>query len=143
MDRASALGLYALVFRLAVIGAGTLFMTFGYRLFSIETARVSKASFEGNVLGSGFSLKNAAPGVFFALFGCIIVTVVVYRGVEFSFPDDHTSQTSAEASQLRYNNKAFNDYLKPEADKCVTAETIKLYRAPLKSLNQGEKPPSQ
>lgn len=44
--------------------------------------------------GAKISLKNAAPGVFFALFGCIIITVVVYRGASFSFPDDNVRGVS-------------------------------------------------
>jgi hypothetical protein len=88
MDRAFGLILYALVYRVAIVAAGTFFMYLGYKLFDKEADRAKNAAFEGNLAGAKVSLKNAAPGVFFALFGCIVITGVVYRGSSFSFPDD-------------------------------------------------------
>jgi hypothetical protein len=63
-------------------------MFLGYKLFNKEADRAKNAAFEGNLAGAKVSLKNASPGVVFALFGCIIITVVVYRGSSFSLPDD-------------------------------------------------------
>ena len=64
--------LYAIVFRLAIIAAGTVSIILGYRLFTIgsqtenETSR--ETTFDAKMAGLEFALKNAAPGTFFALF---------------------------------------------------------------------------
>lgn len=76
--------LYATVFRLAIIAAGTVSILLGYRLFTIgsqtkkETS--SETTFEAKVAGLEFALKNAAPGAFFALFGVIIISVMLVQG---------------------------------------------------------------
>jgi hypothetical protein len=51
MDRAFALILYSLAYRLAIIGTGTLFVTLGSKLFSKDADRIKNTVFEGNVGG--------------------------------------------------------------------------------------------
>jgi tetratricopeptide (TPR) repeat protein len=76
--------LYAIVFRLAIIAAGTVSIILGYRLFTIgsqtenETSR--ETTFDAKMAGLEFALKNAAPGTFFALFGVIIISVMLVQG---------------------------------------------------------------
>ncbi len=76
--------LYATVFRLAIIAAGTVCIVLGYRLFTTgmqtdrETSR--ETTFDANVAGLVFALKNAAPGTFFALFGAVVISVMLVQG---------------------------------------------------------------
>lgn len=88
MSLFSAFFLYAIVFRLAVIAAGTVSIVLGYRLFTrgIQTgpANSADATFNAKVAGQEFALKNAAPGTFFALFGVIIISIMVIQGLPTS-----------------------------------------------------------
>jgi len=76
--------LYATFFRLAIIAAGTVSIVLGYRLFTIgiETDRETskEITFDAKIAGQAFLLKNAAPGTFFALFGVIIISVMLVQG---------------------------------------------------------------
>ncbi len=84
MSLFSGFFLYAAVFRLAVIAAGTASIVLGYRLFTggigTESANHEGATFDAKAAGLTFALKNAAPGTFFALFGVIIISVMVVQG---------------------------------------------------------------
>jgi tetratricopeptide (TPR) repeat protein len=76
--------LYATVFRLAIIAAGTVSILLGYRLFTvgIRTRDVSskETTFDAKAAGLAFALKSAAPGTFFSLFGVIIISVMLVQG---------------------------------------------------------------
>lgn len=76
--------LYAAVFRLAIVAAGTVSIVLGYRLFVGGVGAIgpgsSGATFDAKAAGMTFALKNAAPGTFFALFGVIIISVMVVQG---------------------------------------------------------------
>ncbi len=80
MDLPAIFLIYATLFRLAVIGAGVLIIVLGYRLFAQGIA--ASASSETAASGGGFSLtlKNAAPGTSYALFGAILISVSVIKG---------------------------------------------------------------
>lgn len=72
--------IYLALFRLAIIAVGAISIILGYRLFikgvfSVEGG--GGAGFEANIAGTKFSLKNAAPGTFFALFGIIVISVML------------------------------------------------------------------
>lgn len=100
--------LYATVFRLAIIAAGMLSLTLGYRLFTdgIQAygASFEKTTFEAKVAGLAFALKNAAPGAFFALFGVIIISVMLVQGnpelTLKTFSDAQRSTGSPDSNQL-------------------------------------------
>lgn len=72
--------IYATLIRLAVIAAGALIIVLGYRLFlqGLEVRDETDASIEGG--GFKLSLKNAAPGTCFALFGAVLISVMVVQG---------------------------------------------------------------
>ena len=76
--------LYATFFRLAIIAAGTVSIVLGYRLFTsgIQTDRETskEITFDAKIAGQAFLLKSAAPGTFFALFGVIIITIMLVQG---------------------------------------------------------------
>lgn len=61
--------------RLLLVIAGALAIYFGYRLFreKIETVQVGDVKFFGWMVG----LKQVGPGVFFALFGAVILSISI------------------------------------------------------------------
>jgi hypothetical protein len=67
----------------APVTAGVVSIVLGYRLFvrgvfpSVGTA--GDSSVQVTVAGSGFTLKNAAPGTGFGVFGVILVTVMLVQ----------------------------------------------------------------
>lgn len=76
--------IYATLFRLAMIAAGALSIALGYRLFRVgvfsDTGKTGNTSIEASVVGQKLSLKNAAPGTGFGLFGVIILVVMLVEG---------------------------------------------------------------
>ena len=72
--------IYAAVFRLSVMLVGILSIYFGYRLFVLgvmprEGTNIEAASNEMNL-----TIKNAAPGTIFALFGVFVIGLMVVQG---------------------------------------------------------------
>jgi hypothetical protein len=76
--------IYITLFRLAIIAAGVVSIVLGYRLFFRAVGRADGGdqgtSFDANIAGSGFTLKNAAPGIFFALFGVLVISIMFAQG---------------------------------------------------------------
>ena len=82
---------YLLGCRLLIVAAGIASLTLGYRLFvkgvlpgvpvvSDHTpARSESSTINTSVLGVRFSITNAAPGTAFALFGAILILVMVIQ----------------------------------------------------------------
>lgn len=75
---------YLVFFRLAIIAAGVISIILGYRLFikgvwPKNGNRVGE-SVKAKFPGSSITLKNAAPGTCFALFGLLIISFMFVRG---------------------------------------------------------------
>ena len=81
--------IYVTLFRLAIIAAGVISIVLGYRLFCKgiwpKQPGDQDTTFDAKVAGANFTLKNAAPGTFFALFGVIIISFMLSGMPEFSF----------------------------------------------------------
>jgi tetratricopeptide (TPR) repeat protein len=73
---------YLTLFRLAVLAAGTTSIVLGYQLFvrGVFPSAGEKSSVEFKAVGTGFTLKNAAPGTGFALFGVILIVTMLIQG---------------------------------------------------------------
>jgi len=76
--------IYATLFRLAIIAAGVVSIALGYRLFTLgiraDGANAKETTLDAKIAGQGFTLKNAAPGTGFGLFGVIIISVMLVQG---------------------------------------------------------------
>jgi tetratricopeptide (TPR) repeat protein len=100
--------IYATVFRVAIIAAGMLSIFLGSRLFSggIESRGThnENTTFDAKVVGLAFALKNGAPGTFFALFGVIIISVMLIQGnpelTLKTFNDAHHAAASESSSEI-------------------------------------------
>jgi Tetratricopeptide repeat len=82
MNLTSQFIVYVTVFRLAIIAAGVASMVMGYRLFirGIFPAGGADSSIDVKALGSGFTLKNTAPGTCFAIFGVVLIVAMLIQG---------------------------------------------------------------
>jgi tetratricopeptide (TPR) repeat protein len=104
MTIASGFLIYATLFRLAVIGVGALAIYLGYRLFTIgldEPAKLSTAEARAKMdaLEVRFLVRNAAPGTVFALFGAVIIAVMLNQGSPELIIGD--LRTATKAGELR------------------------------------------
>ncbi|WP_300672001.1 hypothetical protein [Desulfoluna sp.] len=84
MDSISAFILYLTVFRLSIIFTGIVSIILGYRLFCNGTApgfgTGAGTTVDANFGEHRFKLQNAAPGTCFALFGVVIISVMIFAG---------------------------------------------------------------
>jgi len=72
--------LYATVFRIAVIGAGIVSVFLGYRLFVRGVMPDGATDATAEAEGIKLSVKNAAPGTCFALFGITVIVTMLVQG---------------------------------------------------------------
>ena len=72
---------YLMLYRLSIIATGALSIYLGYRLFlsGLFPYAIEGSSFNAEILGNTFSLQSAAPGLFFALFGVIVIVIMIVR----------------------------------------------------------------
>ena len=72
---------YLMSYRLSIIATGALSIYLGYRLFlsGLFPYAIEGTEFSAEILGNTFTLRHAAPGIFFALFGVIIISVMILR----------------------------------------------------------------
>lgn len=79
--------LYLLISRTAIVIAGIVSLWLGYKLLARSDTRTSNpdqksaasTSIEASVVGTRISLKNAAPGTAFALFGALLIIVALIQ----------------------------------------------------------------
>ena len=91
---------YAIVFKLAVIATGIVAMLLGYWLINASARNVENSEKEGVSVklkagAASLFIRNTTSGVVFALFGMIIISVMVWRG---SPQLEHTSAKDPNAS---------------------------------------------
>jgi tetratricopeptide (TPR) repeat protein len=114
MNSISEFFIYATVFRVAIIAAGMLSIFLGSRLFTagIESqgANNENTTFDAKVAGLAFALKNGAPGTFFALFGVIIISVMLIQGnpelTLKTFNDTQRAAASQSSSEITVRGAA-------------------------------------
>ena len=73
--------IYLMLYRLSIIATGALSIYLGYRLFlsGLFPYAIEGSEFNAEILGNTFTLRNAAPGIFFALFGVIVIVIMILR----------------------------------------------------------------
>tara|TARA_B100001059_G_C17827077_1_gene582071 strand:- start:563 stop:901 length:339 start_codon:yes stop_codon:yes gene_type:complete len=69
-------------YKLLSLLSGCAFAYMGYRLF-VSGIWGHTGDLEAEFGDNRLVLKKAAPGTFFALFGAVIVSVTLYKGLEF------------------------------------------------------------
>jgi len=74
---------YLAAYRLSIIFVGALSITLGYRLFCkglYPQSEIESSEFHAKLGETEFSLTSAGPGLFFALFGVIVISVMIIQG---------------------------------------------------------------
>ena len=72
-------------YKIATLFAGLAIVYMGFRLFHIAIAQ-SHSELEAKTAVMSLTLKTAAPGTLFALFGATIICMSVYKGLNY-IPD--------------------------------------------------------
>lgn len=76
--------IYFILFRLAIIITGMISIFLGYRLFCRGVWPFAKTGagtdINAQIAGSRFTIRNAAPGTCFALFGVVIISIMFAKG---------------------------------------------------------------
>ncbi|MEM7333125.1 MAG: hypothetical protein AAF490_13630 [Chloroflexota bacterium] len=100
---------YLAAYRLGIITAGIVSIYLGYRLFlsGLFPYAIEGSSFSAEVAGATFSLQSAAPGIFFALFGIIVIIVMILRSPpEFKFKSASGDEVAMrDASEIDWSNQ--------------------------------------
>ncbi len=101
MDLPAEFLIYATLFRLAIIGAGVFAIVLGYKLFVRGVMPESRTDSEFQAGEIRLTVKNAAPGTCFALFGAVMVSVMLIQGNPELLLDRKTSDGSDQRITLR------------------------------------------
>lgn len=70
-------------YKVVTVCIGLAFAQMGYRLFMTDKT-VSAGNFKIEAGKYGLSLQGGAPGIFFSLFGTILICLSVFKGAEFN-----------------------------------------------------------
>ena len=101
MDLTAEFLIYATLFRLAIIGAGVFAIVLGYKLFVRGVMPEGRTEGELDAGEIRLTVKNAAPGTCFALFGAAMVSVMLIQGNPELLFDRTASDGAAEHIRLR------------------------------------------
>ncbi len=82
MDHLIVVGflVYAALFRLAIIATGVAAIVLGYKLFLRGVMGEGRTNVNAEAWQIKLTLDNAGPGLVFALFGAIIIMVMLFQG---------------------------------------------------------------
>ena len=128
--------------RILAVAIGGLSIYLGYRLFS----QVQLSDSEGKFTlpgGTTIYLTRVGPGVFFALFGALVVSLALYKAVTFTESSTAASQTtpaSAAASFTGVSNAAIALSDEPEVARQETRQLIGWLNGAREVLEEGATP---
>ncbi len=77
--------------RVAIIASGFSLVYFGYKLFISGVS--GEASLKAKRGDGGLELVNAAPGIFFALFGVLLISLIGFKDVELKLSKGGQAKT--------------------------------------------------
>jgi tetratricopeptide (TPR) repeat protein len=122
--------LYAACFRLGIIAAGIISIYLGYRMFcqGLYTSEDNDKDmeFKASFAGFKFVLKNAAPGIFFAAFGAIIISIMIYSGSPELIMEhqDHVSQEAISENNQQAQTHEKTSYMETRGDRQDNFSTL-------------------
>jgi hypothetical protein len=80
MDINTGFFIYATLFRLTIVAVGAGSIVLGYRLFVRDPIGQGKTSAIAEAGGFKLTLRNFWPGAYFALFGTVIIGIMLWQG---------------------------------------------------------------
>jgi tetratricopeptide (TPR) repeat protein len=99
---------YLAAYRLSIIGVGALSIALGYRLFCkglYPHSEIESTEFTAKLGESELSLVSAGPGLFFALFGVIVISVMIVQGnPELTLKKNPPQKERSSEKVLKYEN---------------------------------------
>jgi hypothetical protein len=97
--------MYAALYRLAVLAVGALAIWLGFRLFNNAGNQRTIESEAGSVNAEGdgckVNLTNILPGTYFALFGTVIISIMLWKGEPQFFQQELKELTAEGSKQIR------------------------------------------
>ncbi|MCI5190341.1 MAG: hypothetical protein D3905_11240 [Candidatus Electrothrix sp. AS4_5] len=74
--------IYAALYRLTVLAVGALAIWLGFRLFNKAESKAYDSTGSASAEGGGFKLRltSILPGTYFALFGTVIISTMLWKG---------------------------------------------------------------
>jgi hypothetical protein len=129
----SRLSLYLFLYKITSLLAGVASIYMGYRLFLagvFDQATLTAAKGEAQ-----FSLQNAAPGTFFALFGTVVIGAIVWRGLGFETSEqDRGASKSSNAEAKADLMSVWNGLSRLVEDEKLSSDDLVLIRLNLAAL---------
>lgn len=99
---------YLTAYRLSIIGVGALSIALGYRLFCkglYPQSEIESTEFTAKLGETELSLVSAGPGLFFALFGVIVISVMIVQGnPELTLKKNQPQKEQSPEKILRYES---------------------------------------
>lgn len=100
-DESIAFLIYTALFRLSVIATGGVFVYLGYRLFVLGVMPRDGSEIDAQGGNVRLSVKNAAPGTCFALFGAAMIAIMLLQGNPEHIREQRHSDGGATTSEYR------------------------------------------
>ncbi len=98
MDNFTLFLIYATLYRLTVLAVGALSIWLGFRLFSTAGSKKAEGSASAEAGGVKLTLTNLLPGTYFALFGTVIIGMMLWKG-EPQFLQQELKELTAQGSK--------------------------------------------
>jgi len=141
MDLYNSFIIYLILFRLSIIFTGLVSIYFGYQLFvkGVFLSGVYRGegstNIDANIGGNSFNIKNATPGTIFALFGVILISVMVWKGSPELLKEDLQSFDKEKDEIISTKLTLRSDDEDSEKIKTMMQETIQGHMANGGALN--------
>jgi len=97
---------YLASYRLSIIAVGALCIVLGYRLFCkglYPHSEIESSEFIAKFGETELSLTSAGPGLFFALFGVLVISIMVFQGnPEISLKQGNSKESAKQKGKKEY-----------------------------------------
>lgn len=92
--------IYAALYRLTVLAVGALAIWLGFRLFDKAGRKAQDSAGSASAEGKGFklALTSILPGTYFALFGTVIIGIMLWRGEPPQLSEKQVVEQSGKAT---------------------------------------------
>ncbi|MFM2368101.1 MAG: hypothetical protein RL619_397 [Bacteroidota bacterium] len=87
------------LYKLACLATGLSILYMGYRLFMAGIYNQS-GDMEATFKNIRMVVKSAAPGIFFALFGTIVISIAISRGLELNLSQNGSTLSKVESNDI-------------------------------------------
>jgi len=130
MDAYANFLIYAGLYRLAVLAIGALSIYLGFRLFTLSSVRRNNADGPSASIilkfkGVEINATNILPGIYFALFGTIIIFIMVWQGPpQFEMTGNGLSPTVRGVTKIAMRGGASGAAIDSEWEKITKSNLI-------------------